>query len=57
VAQVSEPQRLEEIVVAFELVAHGRLPIQADVNGVVLMDNESGDWQIRHRFALATGVA
>jgi hypothetical protein len=57
VAQVSEPQRLDEIVVAFEQAAQGRLPIQAKVKEVVLMDNERGYWQIRHRFALATGVA
>ena len=57
VAQVSEPQRLDVIVVAFERAAQGRLPIQAKVKEVVLMDNETGYWQIRHRFALATGVA
>jgi len=57
VAQVSEPQRLDVIVVAFERAAQGRLPIQAEVKEVVLMDNESGYWQIRHRFDLATGVA
>jgi 2'-5' RNA ligase len=57
VAQVSEPQRLDEIAVAFERAAQGRLPIQAKVKEVVLMDNERGHWQIRHRFALAPGVA
>lgn len=56
VAQVSDPQRLGEIVADFERVAQEHLPIQARVTEVTLMDNESGYWQVRHRFALGTGT-
>jgi 2'-5' RNA ligase len=52
VAQVSDPRQLEEIAADFERAARGRFPIQASVRDIALMDNESGLWEVRVRFAL-----
>jgi 2'-5' RNA ligase len=52
VAQVNEPQQLEEIAAAFARAAKNRLPIPTRVKEITLMDNGSGYWQVRHRFAL-----
>ena len=50
--QLSDPQKLEEVAAQFELAAKGRLPIQAWVKEIALLDNESGRWKVRARFAL-----
>ena len=52
VAQVSDSDRLEEIAAEFERAAAGHLPIRTSVREISLLDNESGRWQVRHRFAL-----
>jgi 2'-5' RNA ligase len=54
VAQVSDPQKLEEVAADFEREAKGRLPIQASVGEIALIDNESGRWQVCTRFGLGT---
>jgi 2'-5' RNA ligase len=54
VAQISDPRQLEEIAADFDRAARGRLPIQASVREIALMDNESGLWEFRNRFALGT---
>jgi 2'-5' RNA ligase len=54
VAQVSHPQQLGQIVADFDPVAKVYLPIHARITEVTLMDNESGYWQVRNRFALGT---
>jgi 2'-5' RNA ligase len=51
-AQLSDPRKLEEAAAEFELEAKGRLPIQAGVKEIALLDNESGYWTVRARFAL-----
>lgn len=52
IADVSDSQQLEPISKEFENAARGRLPIHASINEVALLDNETGRWQVRHRFAL-----
>lgn len=52
VAQVNEPQQLEEIAAAFARAAKNRLPIPTRVKEIALMDNGGGYWQVRHRFSL-----
>jgi len=52
VAQVSDSVRLAKVASDFEREATGRLPIQTKVREIALMDNESGYWQVRRRFAL-----
>ena len=56
VADVNDPQLLEEIAAGFERAARNRLPIHAVVREVALMDNEKGRWQVRARFALGTDI-
>ena len=53
VAQVSDPQKLEQVAADFEREAKGRLPVQARVKEIALMDNESGLWKVRVRFPLS----
>ena len=57
VAQVADPQQLEKIAADFERVARDLLPIQASVREIALLDNESGTWRVRRRFALDTDIA
>jgi len=52
VAQVDDPQQLEQIAAEFHLVARSKLPLRAEVQSVALMDNSSGQWQICAQFAL-----
>jgi 2'-5' RNA ligase len=52
IAQLPEPDHLDDITVDFQRAAHGRLPIRATVNEVALMDNGTGLWQVRARFSL-----
>src|SRR5262245_41048347 len=52
VAQVQNDNDLDRIAEDFALAARGRLPIRASATEVALMDNRSGDWQIRHLCAL-----
>jgi 2'-5' RNA ligase len=51
-AQLSDPRKLEEVAAEFGREAKGRLPIQANVKEVALLDNESGYWKVRARFSL-----
>jgi 2'-5' RNA ligase len=53
VAQVDCREQLDPVAEAFELAGEGKLPIHATTAEVVLMDNRSGRWQVRIRFALA----
>ena len=52
IAQLPEPDHLDDITVDFQRAAHGRLPIRATVDEVALMDNTTGLWQVRSRFRL-----
>lgn len=52
VAQESDRRRLEEITTEFQQAAKTGLPIHANVTEIVMMDNESGTWHVRHRFSL-----
>ena len=52
VAQNEDPQRLQEIAAEFDRAARRALPISANVSEIVLLDNETGRWRVRHRFAL-----
>jgi 2'-5' RNA ligase len=52
VAQVSDPQKLEEVAADFERAAIVHLPIRANVREIALLDNESGRWKVRVRFRL-----
>lgn len=52
IAQLPEPDHLDDITVDFQRAAHGRLPIRATVSEVTLLDNTSGRWQVRSRYAL-----
>jgi 2'-5' RNA ligase len=54
VADVSDAVQLARIEADFERKARACLPIRSTVSEIVLMDNESGRWEIRHRFALAS---
>ena len=54
VAHVSDPEQLDEIAADFERAARAHVPIQAKVREIALLDNESGLWQVRWRFALST---
>lgn len=54
VADVSDVAQLARIEVEFEPEARERLPIRSTVSEIALMDNESGRWEIRHRFPLAS---
>ena len=51
-AQLSDPLKLEEVAAEFGREAKGRLPIQAQVKEIALLDNESGRWAVRARFTL-----
>jgi 2'-5' RNA ligase len=53
IAQLPEPDHLDDITVDFQRAAHGRLPIRASVSEVALMDNGTGLWQVRSRFGLS----
>lgn len=55
IADVSDPQLLEQISREFEGATHGRLPFQVEVSEIALLDNEPGRWRIRQRFPLAFG--
>jgi 2'-5' RNA ligase len=57
VAQVGDSDQLEKIVTDFEQKATACLPIQASINQIAMLDNESGLWQIRQEFALGTETA
>jgi 2'-5' RNA ligase len=57
VAQISESWRLDEIAGDFARMTKGNLPIRASVREIALMDNESGCWQVRTRFALGLDTA
>jgi hypothetical protein len=52
IAQLPEPDHLDDITVDFQRAAHRRLPIRATVSEVALMDNGTGLWQVRARFSL-----
>ena len=52
VADVEDQARLEQITSDFILAAAGQLPVQTMVREIALMENTTGLWQVRHRFAL-----
>ncbi len=52
IAQVSDPQRLDEIETNFQHVAMDKLPVQAAVRSVTLFETSSGNWQVRVQFPL-----
>jgi hypothetical protein len=52
VATASDERRLDAIAAGFAKAAEGRLPLQAAVQEVVLMDNLPGRWEVRARFPL-----
>ena len=52
ITQVSDVGQLQEISDNFKKVAEGKLPIRSCITEILLMDNESGDWQTRTRFQL-----
>lgn len=52
VAQVSDSEQLENIAADFAQQATESLPIQASINQIALLDNESGLWRIRREFYL-----
>jgi len=52
VAQVQNEDDLDRIAEDFAVAARGMLPIAASAVDVALMDNRSGDWQIRDVCAL-----
>jgi len=54
IAQLREPDHLDDITVDFQRAAHGHLPIRASVEEVALMDNKTGHWQVRARYALGS---
>jgi len=53
VAQADDAQHLATIAADFESKAKDKLPIRSTVSEVCLIDNSSGRWRTRHRFALA----
>lgn len=54
VAQVSDIQKLEDIVTEFREAARKTLPIHARVNTVSLMDNSNGYWKVQAEFSLGS---
>jgi hypothetical protein len=52
IAHVSDEKQLQEIEIAFDHIIKDHLPIRAQAKEVLLMDNESSTWQVRHRFRL-----
>lgn len=52
VAQMEDPGQLERIAADFREAARHRLPLQARVNAIMLMENSSGSWQVRAQFPL-----
>jgi 2'-5' RNA ligase len=57
IAQLPEPDHLDDITVDFQRAAHGRLPIRAAVRSVALMDSTSGRWQVNSLFELGGQTA
>ncbi len=57
VAQVDDSEQLEKIAADFAQQATERLPIQASINQIALLDNESGLWRIRQEFYLGAESA
>lgn len=53
IAQLADAAQLNQIAQDFEQAAFGRLPVMATVTEVVLLDNTTGLWQTRARFALS----
>lgn len=53
IAQTAEAEQLNQITQDFERASAGKLPISAAVTEVVLLDNASGPWRFRARFALS----
>ncbi len=52
VAQPEDAAQLDAITAEFELAAQGRLPVQTTVSDIALIDNATGRWRVRQRFAL-----
>jgi hypothetical protein len=52
IAQLPEPDHLDDITVDFQRAARGHLPIRASISEVTLMENTTGLWQVRSRFSL-----
>lgn len=52
IAQTDDANRLQQITTAFIQAAEGALPVHAGVRQVVLLDNETHIWRVRHRFML-----
>jgi hypothetical protein len=52
VAQVGDVEQLEKIATDFAQQATECLPIQASINRIALLDNESGLWRTRREFSL-----
>jgi 2'-5' RNA ligase len=53
IAHAGDSEQLAVISADFDRHARGRLPIESTVSEIVLMDNQSGHWQVHQRFALA----
>ena len=54
IADIADAENLNVIAAEFARRAKGRLPIKSTVKEIVLMDNQSGRWRVRRRFALAS---
>jgi 2'-5' RNA ligase len=52
VAQAIDDETMDKIAADFHKVAKGILPIKVRVKTVSLIENSSGNWQVRTRFAL-----
>jgi hypothetical protein len=52
VAQISDPQQLDEVAAEFHETALDKLPIHARVNTVSLLENSNSWWQVRTQFSL-----
>jgi 2'-5' RNA ligase len=52
-AEFENPEDLPDILEKFRKASSGYLPIYAQVNEVLLMDNRSGNWETRQAFAMA----
>jgi len=57
IALAGDPQQLAEMAARFQQAAANRLPIQARVETVALLDNSSGVWQVLTQFLLGPGAS
>jgi len=57
VARIGDEERFAAVSADFAAAARGKLPVDATVSEVVLMERRAGRWKVRMSFTLGTGSA